>query len=318
MSRSFSRALLCLITLPLVTCDRVPLTAPTGSTLTLSASTTRLQANETATITAVVVEASGTAPQNGTMVTFTASLGAMEPQEAPTANGLARATFRAGSTSGTARINALSGGTSNEEVLEILVGGAGTSAVLVRAEPSSVPNTGGTVTIIATVTDEVGNRLAGLPVTFSADNGRLSSGAAVTDGNGEARTTLTTNATTVVTAAAGGQTGTFTVNAIDQGAVAVTLTATPNPVAVAGQQGLVTFAAQATAPTGSSIVSYRWSFGDGSPSRTTTGGGTTHRYSTPGTYHASVVVRASNGAEGSGEIEVRVIPTAAVAAADQP
>src|SRR6266550_1633040 len=92
-------------------CQRVPLLAPSGSSITLTASTTALSANGTTPIIAQVIEAAGTPPHSGTHVTFTTTLGRIEPSEASTdINGRVTATFIAGGSNGTATISALSGG----------------------------------------------------------------------------------------------------------------------------------------------------------------------------------------------------------------
>ena len=60
-------------------CNRVPLLAPSGSSITLATATSVLPINGTATIIAQVIEAAGTPPQAGTHVTFTTSLGTIQP-----------------------------------------------------------------------------------------------------------------------------------------------------------------------------------------------------------------------------------------------
>ena len=60
-------------------CSRVPLLAPSGSTITLTSATSVLAINGSATIIAQVIEAAGTPPQAGTHVTFTTSLGTVQP-----------------------------------------------------------------------------------------------------------------------------------------------------------------------------------------------------------------------------------------------
>lgn len=186
-----------------VACDKVPLTAPTNTTIRLVTSVGVVPTNGTADITAVVIESAGTPVQNGTVVTFTSSLGNIEPREARTTNGQATVRYVAGVQSGTATIGAFSGGSRAEDV-EILVGAAAAGAVNLRANPQAVPTTGGTVEIVATVVDTGGNALRGAPVTFSTNGGQLSQSTAVSDDNGEARTQLTTNVESVVTARVGG------------------------------------------------------------------------------------------------------------------
>src|SRR5690349_17400748 len=107
-----------------VSCEKVPLLAPSGSSITLIASTNVLPVNGTTTITAQVLEAAGTPPHSGTQVSFTTSLGTFQPAEASTdVNGRASVTFLAGQASGTANISALSGGASvgTNGVIKILV-----------------------------------------------------------------------------------------------------------------------------------------------------------------------------------------------------
>jgi len=90
-------------------CDKVPLTAPTGSTITLFVNPTSVEAYGSADVTAVVVESGGTYVHNGTQVLFFTSLGTMEPSEAQTRNGSVTVKFRAGSQGGDAVITAVSG-----------------------------------------------------------------------------------------------------------------------------------------------------------------------------------------------------------------
>jgi adhesin/invasin len=85
------------------------------------------------------------------------------------------------------------------------------------------------VTIIASALDGSGNRLAGVPITFSTTAGTLSASSALSDANGEARVTLTTNREADVTARAGAQSATAKVTIAPAGTV--TLTTSPaNPL----------------------------------------------------------------------------------------
>ena len=138
VSRTVARLALVAISAFAAACDKVPLLAPTESTITLSTNTTTLAANGTAEILATVIEQAGTPVHNGTTVTFTASVGTIEPRDARTENGIARATFRAGTNSGTARVGAFSGAARAEEV-EILVGGAAAATVAVQGRAIFCP-----------------------------------------------------------------------------------------------------------------------------------------------------------------------------------
>src|SRR5438552_9665905 len=65
-------------------CQRVPLLAPSGSTITLTSAATSLPLNGTAQIVAVILEPAGTPPHSGTHVTFTTTLGSIEPADTET------------------------------------------------------------------------------------------------------------------------------------------------------------------------------------------------------------------------------------------
>jgi len=206
-------------------CDKVPLLAPTNTTIRLVAGLGVLPVAGSTEITAVVIESAGTAVQNGTVVTFTSSLGTVEPREARTQNGQVTVRFIAGAQSGSAKIGAFSGGSKSED-LEILVGAAAAGAVNVRAESTFVPSTGGTTGIIALVIDRGGNPLRGVPVGFTTTTGQLAQSSVLTNDAGEARTELFTSTTAEVTATVGGATtvltGRATVTARDLPAIAVT------------------------------------------------------------------------------------------------
>jgi adhesin/invasin len=291
-------------------CDKVPLLAPNESTVTLSVNTTTLPINGTAEVLATVIEPAGTPAHNGTLVTFTSSVGVIEPRDARTDGGIARATFRAGSVSATAVINAFSG-SSRAEPVEVLVGGAAATAVSVRAEPATVPVTGGTVQIIAVVTDVSGNPLPGAPVIFSADNGALANNSVVTDPSGEARTSLSTSRETIVTARVAGVEKTVTVRAINPPAVTITTNANP----IVGAPVVFTIAS----PAGANFITQAViDFGDGTaaqPLGAIAPGGsvvTTHRYSRADSYTVRVTSTDSLGIQGTSTTVVtvlRVVPT---------
>src|SRR5262245_16496630 len=170
-----------------VSCQKVPLLAPSGSTITLTTATSALGFNGTADVFAQVIEAAGTPPQRGTHVIFSTNLGTVEPAEVETdINGRASTRFRAGTSSGIATIMASSGGAtvSSANAVKIAVGSAAVGGIVASANPSTVSARGGTSTITAKVTDAGGNALAGVPVTFTTDAGSMSASVANTDSNG--------------------------------------------------------------------------------------------------------------------------------------
>jgi adhesin/invasin len=269
-------------------CNRVPLLAPSGSTITLTTATSVLPINGSATIIAQVVESAGTAPQAGTHVTFTTSLGTIQPSDVSTdTSGRATVTFTSDS-SGTATIAAISGGASTgTNPLKILVGTAAVQKVVVNASPATVPSAGGTTTISATVFDVNGNLMSGVPVTFTTTAGTLSSGVVTTTASGVASATLTTAQTATVTASVGvgGSTsttpttpttgttpttpttpsasGTASASVVVNVAAAPTIVITPPATVSAGLPATFTIAVTVPAANGSAIKSVTVDWGDG-------------------------------------------------------
>lgn len=197
---------LTLLSLSVAACEKVPLLAPSGSTITLTTPTNVLATNATTTIVAQVLEAAGSPPHSGTHVTFTTTLGRIEPVDASTdINGRVTVTFTPSGTSGTAIISAASGGasTGSNGALRIAVGAAAVGRVIVVATPNPVSANGGTATISANVVDLNGNPLPAVPVSFTASTGSLGSPLVTTDANGAANTTLTTSLQSIVTATVG-------------------------------------------------------------------------------------------------------------------
>ena len=262
-----------LLALVAIACDTVPLTAPSGSAVTISVGNNIVPLGGTTEVTAFVSEQGGTAVQNGTTVRFTTNLGRMEPIEAQTKNGYAVTTFVAGDVSGVADVTASSGsiggGTpstgggngatttaSGGNSVKITVGAAASETVVLNASPTSVPVGGGTVTLIASVLDINGNRLRNVPVNFSTDAGTLSSTIANTDANGEARVELNTNREANVTARAAAKSATLKI--IIQAPATVALSANPSTVPPSG--GTVTLTAVVLDASGNRLANVPVSF----------------------------------------------------------
>lgn len=301
-------------------CDKMPLLAPSLSTISLSANTSIVQSNGVAEIRATVLESSGTPVQNGTTVTFSTNLGTLSPPEARTNNGVASVQFVANGQSGIADIRAVSGsaatGTTANPSLKLTVGGAAAGRVLVAANPSSVPAAGGSTTITATVLDTNGNPLTGVAVGFSSTTGTLSSSIATSNGNGAAQVTLTTNRDAVVTATAGvagtatAITGTVnvTVNALPT--LSVTVAGTPTEDAATVFTVTVGPAAQDT------FQSVTIDFGDGTSRNlgpiTTGSTSVSNVYRNDGTFTVTVTGVGSSGGTQRATAIVTVTPHAPV------
>src|SRR5207249_3174950 len=143
-------------------CQKVPLLAPSGSTINLTASQTAIPANGTAQLIAQLLEPAGTPPHSGTHVIFTTTLGTIEPSEVETdVNGRAVATFKAGGANGNATITASSGGAtaSGNNAIRIAVGTAGVGSVVVSANPTLISPQSGTSVSTAGVSEIKGNAL---------------------------------------------------------------------------------------------------------------------------------------------------------------
>lgn len=323
-----------------VACQRVPLLAPSGSTITLTSNTTAVPFNATAQITAQVIEPAGTPPQSGTHVSFTTTLGTMEPVDAETdVDGRAVATFKAGTASGTATITAISGGANvgTNGALKIAVGAAAVGRVIVSASPATVPSTGGTTTITANIVDLNGNVLPSAPVTFTTTAGTLSSGFVTTDQNGNAQTTLTTSQQATVTASVGvtgggggttgggttgggtgGTTGGTTTTGQTSGSVTVGVTTAPTlvitPPSTAPSAGLpasFTFAVTAATTNGSAVKNVSVNWGDGSVQNLGAVNGNavvSHVYVSAGTYTVTGTVTDVLGNQQQVSTAVTVIP----------
>jgi Big-like domain-containing protein/PKD domain-containing protein len=316
-----------------VACDKVPLLAPSGSVIALSANATTIPSGGSVGLTAFVTESSGTPVQNGTTVRFTSTLGTVTPSEVQTTNGLAVATFTASSGSGVAEVRAISGGatgtgtgtgtttggtttsTCSTNCVQITVGSAAVTAVSVQANPATVPASGGTVDIIATATGGGTNGnvpLASIPVSFSTTAGTLSATTALTDANGEARVQLTTSRKATVTAIVGSQSK--TVDVTPNAAGSVTLSTSPTNPTV-GQAVLLTVTpATDTSPT----VFVDWGDGNSSSLGVVRSAQTVaHTYRSAGSY-AITVVASQDGLSFQTSTAVSIAPPPSVTISPSP
>jgi hypothetical protein len=329
----------------IVACEKQPLFAPTGSSITLTATTNTLSANGATPIVAQVLEPSGFPPHSGTQITFVTTLGQIQPSAASTdVNGQVTATFLAGGQNGTATITALSGGsnTGTSGGLKIFVGTAAVGRVSVTANPLSVPASGGSSTIGALVVDINGNPLSGTQVAFTTTAGALSQNLVNTDSNGVASTALTTNATATVTASvgatapappssgsgsgsgSGGSTTTPTTpSATGQASGSVTVTVTPAPTITIKPPATVqknipaTFTVTVTAATGGAAireVTVDWGDGKSNSLGNSTGDQlATHTYTSNGSFVVTGTVSDVAGNTNRASAPITVVPLAGTA-----
>jgi large repetitive protein len=314
-------------------CDKMPLLAPGGTVITIFPATTTVPLNGEVEIVATVIEngttaaapttpgngngqqpgggnttttsstGAGTPVQNGTLVSFTTTIGRIEPREARTQNGEVRVRFLAGGQSGTATITAYSGGASGR-LENLKVGTAAVERLIVTATPQTLGPAGGTATIEARVEDTTGQALAGVPVNFIADAGQLSTSTATTDSSGVARTTLTTTRETKVTANVAGKTADATVKLNPR--TGVTITGPTNSVP-AGTPASFTVNVGSTA----NVRDVTVNFGDGrTQSLGALSGSTTvpHTYTESGTYVVTATAVEASGFTESVSTGVTILP----------
>jgi hypothetical protein len=316
-----------------VACDKVPLLAPSGSVITLFPTANTVPLNGSTEIVATVIEngttattpppptnggtgtptpgqttggsttGAGTPVQNGTVVSFTTTIGKIEPSEARTQNGQVRVRFSANGQSGTATITAFSGGAS-AKIENLLVGTAAAERVLLSASPQTLASAGGTSQISARVEDVGGGAIIGVPVTFSTNAGLLSASSVVTDEAGTARTTLTTTRESTITANVAGKTAELTVGLNPRTGVSIS---GPSNSISAGQPATFTVGVGSTA----NVRDVTVNFGDGfRQSLGAISGSTTvqHTYNIPGTFNVSAIATEAGGSTEQVATSVTVLP----------
>jgi hypothetical protein len=196
---------------------------------------------------------------------------------------------------------------------------ADTISITATATPRSVSAAGGTATITAKVSDAAGSPVAGVPVSFSADNGSLSAETATTDKTGTARVFLTTHTPTNVTATAGtpttspaplpGASAKVTVNVSPLPTVSISATAPATPATTdPPSTASFTFTIRATPATGNTIVSVLVEYGDGHadslPGNATI---VTHAYSAAGRYTVTATATDNMGGSGSASTTIAIL-----------
>ena len=177
------------------------------------------------------------------------------------------------------------------------MGGAAAGAGVLRAEPRAV----GVADLIATVLDESGNLLLGVPVSFSTTSGQVSPITSVTDANGEARSTISTSREATVTARAGAQTTTITITPSSN-----SVTITPPTTGIEAGVAATFRIAPATGVTLRDVV-INW--GDGTVTSLGTLSAETqvvHVYARAGIYTITVTTTDAQGITGTSQIVVNV------------
>lgn len=325
-------ALACVLLALAPGCDKVPLLAPTGTVISLFPTATTVPVNGEIEIIATAIEqgvaaapttptpptngtpgtpttpttptatgsaGAGTPVQNGTLISFTTTIGTIEPREARTRNGEVRVRFIAGGQSGSATITAYSGGASGK-LENLKVGTAATERVIITASPQTLGPSGGTSTVSARVEDVSGRGVAGIPVSFTTSAGDLNPPTATTNADGVASTTLTTTREATVTANVAGKTAELTVGLNPRTGISIT---GPTQAVAAGLPATFTVQVNGEANVRDVVVN----FGDGTQqSLGALTGSTTvqHVYNDDGTY--TVTARAVDASGFSEQVSTSV------------
>ena len=317
------------VTLSSSSCDKVPLLAPTGSVITLFATAATVPSNGSMEIVGTVIEqgtasttttppanggatppttststpGAGTPVHNGTVVTFTTTIGRIEPSEARTDNGQVRVRFHADGQSGTAVITAFSGGASGK-LENLKVGSAGAERILLSASPQALGCSGGSSQVSARVEDLSGVGLPQVPVVFTTTKGQLTPSTATTDGSGVANTTLSTSQEAIVTANAAGKTATATITISPRTGISIT---PPTGQIASGTPTSFTVAVAATA----SINNVLFDFGDGTSQNLGPISGSTtvpHTYRNEGTFTVSATASDAAGCSERVSTAITILP----------
>jgi hypothetical protein len=202
-----SKAVLLIVVLGQLTCHQVIFTAPPGSTISCQPNPIAIAAfNGVSVISCLLQEDIGTPVADGTVVQFFTNLGRI-PEQGKTNDGVVRVNFQADGRSGTATIRissgagtlpapssssvtvtttpvqrgvsasdagaavSLAGVMANTEVT-VTVGNAAAKQIRVSADPPRITDSRSSQ-ITATVFDEFGNPVAGVPVYFSVGGGTI-------------------------------------------------------------------------------------------------------------------------------------------------
>jgi hypothetical protein len=183
------RRLLSLAALSLLwACDKATLVAPGGAVLTLTASPTDITLTGASTLTVVARRENGNPVNPGTEVRFSTTLGTLDQEVVETDSaGVATAVLRGDGRVGDAVVRARSGAAESPEVTVTIGRLAG--AVSLQANPSSVPETGGVITLLVLVRDSRGQPVANVPVNFRTEVGPLQSGGAFRNTNSQGQQT---------------------------------------------------------------------------------------------------------------------------------
>jgi hypothetical protein len=288
------RGTLGLALLALAACSEGTPVAPSGALLRISAYPTRIGQTGQATITVSAYRSNGNPVNPGTEIRLSSTVGRVDEVAFTNDSGQATAMLRGDGRVGTATVSAFSGGI--EPVTTDVAVGQLAASMSLQVTPSSVPESGGDLDLLALVRDDQSQPLVDAQVNFRSEIGTLDSGGRfiLTNANGEARDELRVTPADIQTvqddnfeviAEVGGTSG-----SIISRNFLVSIQRAPRASFTFQRVGLVvTF----TDTSRGSPTSWLWDFGDSTP--TSTQQNPVHAYSTPGNYVVTLTVRNSTG-----------------------
>jgi predicted extracellular nuclease len=277
-----------------------------SANLTLTAAPDTLPVGNLSTITATVTDSSNNPVPDGTVVSFTTSLGSVSPAFATTVNGVATATLSS-TVAGVATVTATVGSLSATAQVTF------TPDVPANVALVAVPSTllvGNSSTLTATVTDQFGNVVAdGTLVSFTTSLGNVSPVTATTV-NGVATATLSSTVAGVatVTATVGSLSATAQVTFVVP--TSVTLVAAPSTLQVGSLSTLTaTVFDQFNNPIADGVVvSFTTSLGNVSPASATTVNGVATATLSSTVAGVATVTATVNGLSATAQVTF-VVPT---------
>jgi PKD repeat protein len=302
-SRSLLLAGLALVA-GLAACDKATPVAPKDALIDLKVPA-ELGSTASAEVVATVLRPGGSVPMAGVGVTFSTSLGRVDPATVTTdASGVARTTLFGDGANGTAKVTASSGG-ATQATADVKIGHTVTTITLTAAPLTVSEDADASVTLMAVVLDERGEPLPDATVIFGTSIGRLDSSGAIvrTNAQGEARDRLRITAGELTTISS----GSFQVSARSAsvgGSANTTATITirqrPRASFTFARTGLtVVFTDTSTG----NPRTWLWDFGDGNSSEQQN---PAHTYASADTYVVTLTVRNDLG-EDSASAAVTVI-----------
>jgi predicted extracellular nuclease len=283
---------------------QVTFTPDVPANVALVAVPSTLPVDNLSTLTATVTDQYGNVVADGTLVSFTTSLGNVSPASATTVNGVATATLSS-TVAGVATVTATVGSLSATAQVTFVVP---TSITLVAA-PSTLP-VGSLSTLTATVFDQFNNPIAdGVVVSFTTDLGNISPASATTV-NGVATATLSSTVAGVatVTATVNGLSATAQVTFVVP--TSVTLVAAPSTLPVGSLSTLTaTVFDQFNNPIADGVVvSFTTDLGNISPASATTVNGVATATLSSTVAGVATVTATVNGLSATAQVTF-VVPT---------